>query len=211
MACHAADAEGSEVGIVTAIQTLLYGDCPALVARGCAIQSHPAHERLIFPGSFAPWHEGHRRLAETAARQLHSSVAYEMSLLNVDKPPLVAEEVVARLRQFPACARIWLTRAATFVEKAQLFPGTVFLVGADTMHRIADPSYYDGSTHARDEALSRLVESGCRFLVFGRLIRHRFHVLSDLDLPCTLRGLCMEVPERDFRVDISSTEIRSSR
>jgi hypothetical protein len=194
---------------VNEIEALLSGELPALVVQGCAVQASGSPERRLFPGAFAPWHEGHRRIAEIAARQLHSPVAYEISVLNVDKPPLLAADVVARLRQFPAADRIWLTRAATFVEKAELFPGTTFLVGVDTLLRIADPHYCRGSVAERDAAIRRLAEADCRFLVFGRLVERRFRVLSDLELPAGLRSLCDEVTEQEFRLDISSTESRS--
>jgi hypothetical protein len=44
----------------------------------------------------------------------------ELSVLNVDKLPLVDEDIVARLGQFPADQTVWLTRAATFIKKSRL-------------------------------------------------------------------------------------------
>ena len=51
----------------------------------------------------------------------------------------------------------------------------------------------------------------CRFLVFGRLIDGTFRTLSNLQIPESLRALCLEVHATDFHADISSTEIRSLR
>src|SRR5205823_10578120 len=102
----------------------------------------PARPAVLLPGSFNPVHAGHWGLADVAARLLRAEVAFELSLENVDKPPLTVEEVQSRLVQFARKADIWLTRAPTFVQKARLFPGAVFVVGADTAARIVAARYY---------------------------------------------------------------------
>jgi hypothetical protein len=103
---------------------------------------------------------------------------------------------------------IALTSAPTFREKAALFPGAVFVVGADTIVRIGQVRYYGGDSDRRDEALAEIDRRGCRFLMFGRELDGRFATLQDLELPDALRDLCEEVPAADFREDISSTELR---
>src|SRR5205085_7252448 len=99
-------------------------------------------------------------------------------------------------------------RAPRFEQKADLFPGATFLVGADTIIRIGDPRYYGEDPQARDRALEHLVERGCRFLVFARLVGGSFRGLSDVDLPGALASLCEGIPGDEFRADISSTELR---
>src|SRR5262245_27369270 len=42
----------------------------------------------LLPGSFNPIHDGHWKLAEVAGRRLGTAVAFELSVTNVDKPPL---------------------------------------------------------------------------------------------------------------------------
>src|SRR5262249_29114014 len=118
----------------------------------------------LLPGSFNPVHEGHWKLADVAARRLGTDVAFELSVTNVDKPPLGAEEVYRRIDQFTWRAPVWLTRAPTFAEKATLFPSAVFVVGADTAARIVDPHYYEGSEARMAEALALFRAQGCRFL-----------------------------------------------
>jgi hypothetical protein len=66
---------------------------------------------LVVPGSFNPMHEGHLGLGEVAARLSGAPAAYELSVLNADKPPLIPEEVRRRLGQFAGRAPLWLTRA----------------------------------------------------------------------------------------------------
>lgn len=98
--------------------------------------------RAIFPGAFNPLHDGHCCMAAIAAERLGRPVEFEISILNVDKPPLDFIEMEHRAGQFAADQILWFTRAATFVEKAEIFPNTTFIVGADTIVRIADPKYY---------------------------------------------------------------------
>jgi hypothetical protein len=166
---------------------------------------------LLFPGAFNPVHRGHLEMAEVAERRVGQPLAWEISIVNVDKPPLDFISLRERLdgirsedRQRP----IALTRAATFREKAELFPGATFVVGADTVARIAEPRYYGGEVSQRDEAVASMARQDCRFLVFGREGEGRFQTLEEIRLPAALRDLCDEVPEAEFREDVSSTELR---
>jgi hypothetical protein len=99
-----------------------------VMERGAPAPVGPASQaRLaIFPGAFHPLHEGHRGIAEVAARKLNRPVAYEISVLNVDKPPLDYTEIHDRLAQFGPSEGVWLTAAPTFVEKSRDFPGAAF-------------------------------------------------------------------------------------
>jgi hypothetical protein len=141
---------------------------------------------------------------------LGCDVALEISIENVDKPPLDFIEIDNRLRQLPAEESVWLTRAPIFVKKAELFPGATFIVGADTMERIGQERYYD-SPAGLAAAIDGIAARGCRFLVFGRVADGRFRTLADLALPESLARLCRAVPEDAFREDVSSTELRAAR
>ena len=134
--------------------------------------------------------------------------ALELSILNVDKPVMDYLEIERRLRQFPPEQAVWLTRAATFEEKARLFPGATFVVGVDTMRRIADPRDYGNDRDFMLQSIERIISRDCRFLVFGRALASSFIRLADLDLPEVLRRVSSEVPPEKFREDISSTELR---
>ena len=169
--------------------------------------------RAILPGAFNPLHQGHRDMAAAAAARLGESVAYELCIRNVDKPPLNFHDMRARKGQFSESEDVWLTNASTFVEKARVFGAVTFIVGADTIWRVADPRYY--ADRDVDVAVDELARIGCRFLVFGRVLDRgegdSFVTLDDLELPDKLRGLSEGFSEADFRTDISSTALRDRR
>ena len=182
-----------------------------LLLGSLASVDQPESPHAIFSGAFNPPHLGHQRLANIAAQRLDLPVAYELSVTNVDKPPLDFVEIASRLgalRQMDDTAKVVLTRAPTFWQKAALFSGCTFVVGADTLVRIGDPRYYKDSIDL-DSAIAEIADRGCRFLVFGRLIDDRFQVLSELSIPDKLRALCDEVSASEFREDVSSTDLRT--
>lgn len=170
------------------------------------------HPQAVFPGAFNPPHTGHQRIARVAATKLGCPVAFELSITNVDKPPLDFVETDARLKglqAFDAQTPVLLTDAPTFRKKSELFPGCTFIVGADTIERVGDPKYYSGAEGSFDAAIQQIADAGCRFLVFGREINGVFKTLSDLTLPPALKKLCDEVTTKEFREDVSSTEVRN--
>ena len=162
----------------------------------------------LVPGSFNPWHEAHQALWEAARRRFGDPVAYELSITNVDKPPLPSAEVLRRAAQFARRACLILTAAPTFVEKARLLPGAAFVVGVDTARRIVDPVYY-GGVEAMHGALRELRTLGSKFVVAGRLEHGRFLQLRDLTMPSEFAGLFEAIPAGELRVDVSSTELRA--
>ncbi|REK09886.1 MAG: hypothetical protein DWQ37_17410 [Planctomycetota bacterium] len=184
----------------------LLADRAMAIVRGADGQPPAA----IFPGAFNPLHAGHRRMASVARGIVGADVAFEIAIANVDKPPLDYIEIDHRVRQFESGETVWLTRAPTFVKKAELFPGARFVVGADTIVRVGQQRYY-GHEAAMRQAIESIAAAGCRFLVFGRVIDGKFCTLEDLSLPESLAAICQGVPADTFREDISSTQLRAEQ
>jgi nicotinamide mononucleotide (NMN) deamidase PncC len=187
-------------------QELLYGT--RRVVPCCASINDKASPLAVLPGAFNPLHGGHRTMARYAAQKLGAGVTYELSVTNVDKPPLDYLEIAQRLAHFDQNEHVVLTAATTFVKKAPIFPGATFIIGLDTLTRIGDVRYYADSESARDAALEQIASRGCQFLVFGRRVDGTFHSADEIELPPALRQLCTFVPESEFREDVSSTELR---
>lgn len=158
-------------------------------------------------GAFDPLHHGHEQLRLLGERRLGGPVAYELSITNVDKPPLDFLSIERRRQQFTEVP-LALTNAPRYFEKALIFPGVTFIIGSDTAVRVINAKYHGGDEAALRRALQQIRDAGCRFLVAARQVDGRMLTLADLNVPEFAKDLFEEIPESDFRVDISSTELR---
>ena len=178
---------------------------------GQLVQAAPPPS-VILPGSFNPLHAGHLLLARVAEDIRQQPVAFELAVINVDKPPLAAGEVRDRLAQFAWKARVELTRAPTFLEKSRLFPGATFVIGADTAERLVATRYYGNDEERMTAALQEIADRGGSFLVAVRIdAAGRVRALADVAVPKRFAELFTAIPENRFRLDSSSTDIRARR
>lgn len=171
-------------------------------------------------------------MAQLAARKTGEAVWFELSVCNADKPPTTAERLAARLERSLTSAPdsttdrlpavpfgtgtfapfgLILTSRPRFLEKARLFPGAAFALGVDTAIRLVDPRFYENSLRQRDNAIAEIADLDCRFLVFGRLLDQVFSELGNTRLPQSFLNLCESIPAEEFRVDLSSSELRNQR
>lgn len=166
---------------------------------------------------------------------------FELSLTNADKPALEPKAAVERVQQFWNLLDelqdyqwgILLTNAPLFAQKIDLlYPMTgkskkknatchvndgnddeklSFCIGTDTLVRLLDPKYYQNS---REQMLTTLEQLPCQFVAGGRLDPKQPNVfvtgeVAVAELPPHVASKFTLLPE--FRVDISSTEMRRQR
>lgn len=172
------------------------------------IRTKSAKPEVLLSGSFNPLHEGHLKLAQSVSQHVGKPVAFELTAVNADKPSLTPEQTMHRMAQFAGLHPIYASNAPTFVEKARLYGATRFVIGFDTAVRVLSPRFYEDDPQQMAQALHELQDTGSRFLVAGRVDENgRFHSADELHPPPEFTSLFEPLPE--FRMDISSTEIRN--
>ena len=116
-------------------------------------------------------------------------------------------EIEKTVNQFKAGQNWVLTNAPTFVEKAEIFKESTFVMGMDTLIRLFDPKFYEND-QVMQSSLNVFIENNIRFLIFGRQIGSQFMTLNDFLIPKEFKDRFIGITEKEFREDISSSAIK---
>jgi hypothetical protein len=164
---------------------------------------------VILSGSFNPVHDGHMKLLNYSSEKLKMNKYYEISLSNVDKDDIQIEELIKRIKKFNTDEKIIISKSSKFIHKSKIFPKSCFIVGYDTAIRILDPSYLS-SGESLDDLFNALGKNSCTFLVAGRIdaTGSIFENLELNNLDFKYKDYFKIISEKDFRVDVSSTDMR---
>lgn len=169
---------------------------------------------IVLSSSLNPIHDTHVAMMRWAYETTGIPVDLELCVRNADKPPLDYIDIQERMSNTRArlngeaawSGQIHLTDAGLFSHKASIFPGAVFLVGSDTIRRVADPEFYEDEESVWSH-MGSIYRAACSFLVFNR-------VGSDVareDLPLPVRDLVSFAGPSYLSTDTSSTRIRGAR
>jgi hypothetical protein len=110
----------------------------------------------------------------------------------------------------------YTTTTASFPSSLDHNERWSFIIGTDTMVRILNPKYYDND---QDKMLESVRSMGVDFVVGGRLdqsadstSKQKFVTGEEelKGLPHDIQNMFLLLDESDFRVDVSSTELRAA-
>ena len=167
----------------------------------------------LLAGSFNPVHDGHIKLMKEAAVECKNEtkrVVAEISVKNMDKGVKDIEQVIEQRvsKLLEKKVPVLLTMKGMFSDKNSFLKNGHFILGADTLVRLLDSKYYGGSRERMIMALGGFSRCNNRIVVAPRYDSKAGQLveLNSMDILEALRENIVEL--KNFRVDISSTEIR---
>lgn len=190
---------------------------PVFHTNGTRVASADTRVRgLYLPATLNPIHEGHRLMARLAEDYLapeagRVKASYLVSAISPHKGRLEVQDMLYKAGMLRA--ERWRTEYESrmvefthdeplFIDKARKRPESTFVIGADTMKRLLDPSWGPPI----EEMLNEMKNLKIQFLVMGRLIDDKWTTCRDIEVPWSDQILFRPLPGR---IDVSSTELRA--
>ena len=175
---------------------------------------------FVFPGSFNPLTHGHIAIMKAVLKKYKSTqhFVFEISIKNADKGAKAVEQQAAIIVQFVKYnLPLLITNAPLFADKLDFFENVIVLCGADTYRRIIDLKYYEMDENRLLSFLEKVKKNDSRFVVIPRYasdngkLDNLSDILKSTNLDTKIKELLESITEEleDFRIDISSTEIRN--
>ena len=183
-------------------------------------QSSLLKNYMVMSGSFNPVHTGHfslARIAQLKASQ-RNGIMFEIALKNADKgvlgdPEKISDRIllIEQLQKdYSDDVTVVLSHEPLFLQKVTYLSQCSMVLGHDTYLRLLDTKYYNHSQEKLKEALATFKQQGTTFVVGGRICAdHVFHTGEVQMIPEEYREMFSFLSEKEFRQDISSTEIRA--
>lgn len=172
---------------------------------------------IYLPATLNPIHDGHRAMCRAAedyyspgvpgrikAMYLVSSASPHKGTLSVQDMLFKAGMLRAERWRRESRAVEFTHAEPLFLDKARKRPGSVFIIGADTMARMLDPQWGPSI----EPMLNEIKNLGVEFLVMGRVIDGKWTTCRDVKVPYLHQNLFTPI---EGRVDISSTAIREAQ
>ena len=188
---------------------------PIFHTNGTRLKADAPREREIYlPATLNPIHDGHRAMCKQAEdflspRQGRIKASYLVSSVSPHKGRLSVQDMLFKAGMLRAerweheSRMVEFTQdEPLFIDKARKRPGSIFLIGADTMQRMLDSKW--GPDVA--EMLQEIKNLDVKFLVMERLVDGHLLTCRDIPVPWPHGNLFEPLTGR---VDISSTEIRN--
>jgi nicotinic acid mononucleotide adenylyltransferase len=168
---------------------------------------------IIYPGTFNPYHLGHKGCADSAEAKLiydkkeKPQLVYATCINPAHKPPPTAVDLLKKASQMKGNNFLLTKDDALYVEKARIYSDSIFVMGADALITLLSPKW----TKDPQALFQEFRKYNTTFYVAGRVVNDKFTTLNDLYelypnvLPCSIFN------PLDGRWDISSTELRNQK
>lgn len=200
----------------SAVATERFYRYPVFDTNGRRYAASGAAAGVYLPATLNPIHEGHRLMCRAAESRMHSApggvrfAKYLVSSSSPHKGSLSVQEMLSKAGMLRAerwrdeSRMVEFTRdEPLFLDKARKRPGSIFLIGADTMERMLEAGWGPDII----DMLSEMRNLGTRFWVMGRQLDGRLLTCRDIEVPWPHQTLFEPL---DGRLDVSSTELRAT-